>query len=67
MKRIIAFSFLSLAISFTSVNAKDLKCGKYKNRQLYMGEKGGCYYRVKGKDGKMDKVYIDKVNCKNCK
>lgn len=67
MKRIIAFSFLAFALSFAKVNAKDLKCGKYKEHQLYLGKKGGCYYRVKGKDGKMDKVYIGKENCKNCK
>ncbi len=66
----VRFAFLSalfLAFTFSAANAADLKCGKYKKRQLYLGEKGGCYYRVKGKDGKMDKVYIDKENCKNCK
>lgn len=46
---------------------RDPKCGKYNGRQLYLGDKGGCYYRVKGKDGRMDRVYVDKSNCKGCR
>jgi hypothetical protein len=45
-------------------DGKDRKCGKYENRQLYQGEKGGCFYKTK-KGGKMQKVYVDKSKC-NC-
>ncbi len=58
---------LSLALIFsTSLFAgdKDTKCGKLENRQLYKGEKGGCFYKTK-KNGKMEKVYVDKSKC-NC-
>lgn len=37
------------------------KCGKYKGRQLYKGEKGGCFY-LKGK--KKAHVYLDRKHCK---
>jgi len=67
VRSIATVSFLALALAFTTANAADLKCGKYKKHQLYLGDKGGCYYRVKGKDGKMDKVYVDKANCRNCR
>lgn len=66
MKRVLTFSFLALAICFASANAKELKCGKYKEHQLYLGKKGGCFYRLKGKNNKMEKVYVEKENCKNC-
>ncbi len=58
---------LSVTVSINASTDRDPKCGKYKDRQLYLGDKGGCYYRAKGKDGKMARVYVDKSNCKNCK
>lgn len=33
----------------------------HKGKQLYVGERGGCYYRI-GKN----KQYIDKSYCSNC-
>lgn len=67
MKKTVAALLLALAVSFATASPADLKCGKYDGRQLYQGEKGGCYYRVKGKDGKMKRVYVEKKFCKNCK
>lgn len=58
---------LTVGISINASTDRDPKCGIYKDRQLYLGDKGGCYYRAKGKDGKMARVYVDKSNCKNCK
>ncbi|MCS6933685.1 MAG: hypothetical protein NZM35_00860 [Chitinophagales bacterium] len=65
MKKITTLLAL-LAFTFAGI-AADQKCGKYNGRQLYLGEKGGCYYRAKGKDGKMEKVYVERNLCKNCK
>jgi hypothetical protein len=42
---------------------KDTKCNKWENRQLYKGEKGGCYY-IKIVNKKRTKVYVDKEKCK---
>ena len=47
-----------------SVSDKDKKCGQWEGRQLYQGEKGGCYY-IKIKNKKRTKIYVDKVKC-NC-
>lgn len=66
MKALLTSVVLSFALLAANAGG-DAKCGKYNGRQLYMGDKGGCYYRTKGKDGKMDKVYVDRSNCKNCK
>lgn len=70
MKRIITLFLVTSVVALSAFSAnggKDLKCGKYNGRQLYLGDKGGCYYRAKGKDGKMEKVYVDRSNCKGCK
>ncbi|MBP7389751.1 MAG: hypothetical protein KA841_05065 [Chitinophagales bacterium] len=67
MRLVVLLVFLSLTFTSNAVVDRDPKCGKYKDRQLYLGDKGGCYYRAKGKDGKMARVYVDKSNCKNCK
>ena len=51
-----------LAVMVLSLSAfKPVPCGKYKGRNIYKGEKGGCYY-MKGK--KKVHVYIDKKFCK---
>jgi hypothetical protein len=61
-----AFSLLVVAglalASFTSVSYKPKPCGTYNGRNLYKGEKGGCYYL---KTKKKVKVYVDKKHC-NC-
>lgn len=67
MKTLLTTAILSCVLLSATAAGGDAKCGKYNGRQLYMGDKGGCYYRAKGKDGKMDKVYVDRSNCKNCK
>lgn len=58
---------LSLALACATAlyaGEKDQKCGKSENRQLYKGEKGGCFYKIR-KNGKLEKVYVDKSKC-NC-
>lgn len=67
MRALLIAGFMSFALAGFSAGDKDPKCGKYKDHQLYLGKKGGCYYRVKGKEGKLEKVYVEKENCKNCK
>lgn len=49
------------AFMLGSMSFKPVPCGKYNGRNIYKGEKGGCYY-LKGK--KKEKVYIDKAHCK---
>jgi hypothetical protein len=45
------------------LTAKPKPCGTYNGRNLYKGEKGGCYYL---KTKKKIKTYVDKKHC-NCK
>lgn len=63
MKYLVLIIALSINIG-AFADKKETKCGKYENRQLYKGEKGGCYYKTR-KNGKQEKVYIDKSKC-NC-
>jgi hypothetical protein len=60
MKKIIA-SLTALSLCLFLISAKPKPCGKYNGRNIYKGEKGGCFY-LKGK--KKEKVYIDKKFCK---
>jgi hypothetical protein len=48
-------------ILLASMSFKPIPCGKHNGKNLYKGEKGGCYY-LKGK--KKEKVYIDRKFCK---
>jgi hypothetical protein len=55
---------LILGIAFgalVSMTYDNKPCGKYKNRNLYEGQQGGCYY-LKGKEHK--KIYVNKKYCK---
>lgn len=49
----------------TSINTnqqqKHKPCGKFQGKNIYKGEKGGCYYL---KTKKKVRVYIDKKHCK---
>ena len=40
--------------------ANDEPCGRYKDKQLYKGPKGGCYYINKNNN----KTYVDRSECK---
>lgn len=40
---------------------KHKPCGKFQGKNIYKGEKGGCYYL---KTKKKVRVYIDKKHCK---
>ena len=37
---------------------KPLKSAKKKGRKIYTGKRGGRFYKKKGTDGKMQKVYV---------
>jgi len=58
-------TFLSIlcasAIIAATMSFKPIPCGKYNGKNIYKGEKGGCYY-LKGK--KKEKIYINKKFCK---
>ncbi len=60
MKRFLSYC-LSLFILMSVMAFKPKPCGKYQGRNIYKGDKGGCYY-LKGK--KKVKVYIDRKFCK---
>lgn len=63
MKKIILYGILGVYSSLLMANGpKPKHCGKYKEHNLYKGEKGGCYYL---KTKKKEKVYVDKKYC-NC-
>ncbi len=40
--------------------ANDEPCGRYKDKQLYKGPKGGCYYI----NDNNNKTYVDRGECK---
>ncbi len=60
MKRVFSYA-LSLIVLMAVMSFKPIPCGKYQGRNIYKGEKGGCYYL---KTKKKIKVYIDKKHCK---
>ncbi len=60
MKKTISL-FLAVFCMVMVVIAKPKPCGTWKGKNLYKGEKGGCYYL---KSKKKVKVYVDKNFCK---
>lgn len=65
MKTFLSTLLMAIVILATTseLSAKPKPCGTYNGRNLYKGEKGGCYYL---KTKKKIKTYVDKKHC-NCK
>lgn len=60
MKKIICLVF-GVFFMVAVLLAKPKPCGTWKGKNLYKGEKGGCYYL---KSKKKVKVYVEKNLCK---
>lgn len=60
MKKIICLMISTFFIVGVII-AKPKPCGTWKGKNLYKGEKGGCYYL---KSKKKVKVYVEKNLCK---
>ena len=63
MKHFSRIIFIAVTALFLfSLHATDPPCGKYKDHQLYIGPKGGCYYI----NSSGNKTYVDRGYCSNC-